>query len=126
MSILESPQPTILVADDTEGYRCLLSDLLEDQGYKVVSAEDGEGAVKVLRSQGIDLALLDVMMPLIILATLQLAMKGNATALKEVWERSDGKVLQMEKLQFDGKNGRDIKIKVVYEDGPAKNRESPQ
>ena len=63
MSILESRQPTILVADDTEGYRCLLSDLLEDQGYKVVSAEDGEGALKVLRGQDIDLALLDVMMP---------------------------------------------------------------
>ena len=63
MSMMESRQPSILVADDTEGYRCLLSDLLEDQGYKVVSAEDGEGAVKVLRSQGIDLALLDVMMP---------------------------------------------------------------
>ncbi|MBI4444208.1 MAG: response regulator [Acidobacteria bacterium] len=63
MSKLETRQTTILVADDTEGYRCLLSDLLEDQGYKAVRAEDGEEALIVLRSQDIDLALLDVMMP---------------------------------------------------------------
>ena len=35
---------------------------------------------------------------LLVLDTLQLAMKGNATALKEVWERLDGNVLQTEKL----------------------------
>lgn len=52
-----------------------------------------------------------------VLATLQLAMKGNATALKEVWERLDGKILQMEKVQLSGTEGREIKINVVYEDG---------
>jgi len=55
---------------------------------------------------------------LMVLATLQLAMKGNAVALKEVWERLDGKVLQTEKLQFGGADGRLIKIKVVYDDEP--------
>lgn len=55
---------------------------------------------------------------LIVFATLQLAMKGNATALKEVWERIDGKVLQNEKLQLDGVGGKQIKIEVVYADQP--------
>src|SRR5262245_64931630 len=32
---------------------------------------------------------------LIVLATLKLAMKGNAAALREVWERVDGKVRQV-------------------------------
>ena len=54
---------------------------------------------------------------LIVRATLQLAMKGNATALKEVWERLDGKILQTEKVQLAGTEGREIKINVVYEDG---------
>jgi putative two-component system response regulator len=63
VSKLEVRPTTILVADDTEGYRCLLRDLLEDQGYRVVCAEDGEEAQNVLRSQAVDLALLDVMMP---------------------------------------------------------------
>jgi hypothetical protein len=53
---------------------------------------------------------------LIIFATLQLAMKGNATALKEVWERLDGKVLQTEKLQLGGIDGKQVTIEVVYSD----------
>ena len=55
---------------------------------------------------------------LIVRATLQLAMKGNATALKEVWERLDGKVLQSEKLQLGGVGGKQVTIKVVYADQP--------
>jgi putative two-component system response regulator len=54
---------TILVADDTESYRCLLSELLKAQGYTVLSAADGDEALAVLRSESVDLALLDVMMP---------------------------------------------------------------
>ena len=52
---------------------------------------------------------------LVVRATLQLAMKGNATALKEIWERLDGKVLQPEKVQLAGPEGREVKISVVYE-----------
>ncbi len=55
---------------------------------------------------------------LIVRATLQLAMKGNATALKEVWERLDGKVLQTEKLQLGGADGKQVTIEVVYADQP--------
>jgi hypothetical protein len=53
---------------------------------------------------------------LIVRATLQLAMKGNATALKEVWERLDGKVLQNERLQLGGADGKQVTIEVVYSD----------
>ncbi len=52
---------------------------------------------------------------LIVRATLQLAMKGNAAALKEVWDRLDGKVMQKEKVELGGADGRKIAIKVVYE-----------
>lgn len=54
---------------------------------------------------------------LVVRATLQLAMKGNATALKEVWERLDGKVLQEEKVQLGGKDGKQVTIQVVYPEG---------
>ena len=53
---------------------------------------------------------------LVVRATLQLAMKGNATALKEVWERLDGKTLQTERLQLGGTDGKQVLIKVVYGD----------
>lgn len=52
---------------------------------------------------------------LVVRATLQLAMKGNATALKEVWERLDGKVLHKEQVQL-GEDGKQITISVVYPD----------
>ena len=38
---------------------------------------------------------------LVVVATIELAMKGNAAALKEVWERMDGKV--KDKLELDDK-----------------------
>ena len=51
---------------------------------------------------------------LVVLATLQLAMKGNATALKELWERLDGKTMQTEKLQLGGAHGKEVVLKVIY------------
>src|SRR5262245_37311436 len=44
---------------------------------------------------------------LIVLATLKLAMKGNAAALREVWERVDGKVRHPpQQLLCDGRYWR--------------------
>ena len=54
---------TILVVDDNEGNREMLSRRLVRQGYAIVTAEDGRGALDLLRESAIDLVLLDVMMP---------------------------------------------------------------
>jgi len=51
---------------------------------------------------------------LMVLATLQLAMKGNTAALKEVWERLDGKIPQTGKVQLGDADGKQVTIKVVY------------
>lgn len=59
----EFPLATILVADDSESNRDLLSDLLRSEGYRVATASDGLSALEALRRQRIDLAILDVMMP---------------------------------------------------------------
>ena len=53
----------ILVADDIEANRELLSALLSTEGYQVVCAADGQQALARLDSDSIDLALLDVVMP---------------------------------------------------------------
>jgi putative two-component system response regulator len=53
----------VLVADDSEANRELMSDILEPLGYKVTCVEDGEEALQVLHYQPVDIALLDVMMP---------------------------------------------------------------
>ena len=54
---------TILVADDEKEIRELLRLYLENSGYNVIEAEDGQQALEVLRSNHIDLCLLDIMMP---------------------------------------------------------------
>lgn len=54
---------TILVADDEKEIRELLRLYLENSGYNVIEAEDGQQALDILRSQDIDLCLLDIMMP---------------------------------------------------------------
>jgi response regulator RpfG family c-di-GMP phosphodiesterase len=63
MSASQWHQEIILVADDNEVSRDLLSALLSAEGYQVVSAADGQQALARVDSDTIDLALLDVMMP---------------------------------------------------------------
>jgi len=59
----ERHEGTILVADDNELNRELLSSLLGQEGYLVVCVTDGEQALQQVRNDSIDLALLDVLMP---------------------------------------------------------------
>jgi putative two-component system response regulator len=54
---------TVLVADDDEANRELLSGLLIGEGYQVICVEDGEGALRAVHHESVDLALLDVKMP---------------------------------------------------------------
>jgi two-component system, cell cycle sensor histidine kinase and response regulator CckA len=56
---------TILVAEDEEALRVLASEILEGLGYTVLSASNGEEAVKIYRKNQdrIDLLLLDIVMP---------------------------------------------------------------
>jgi DNA-binding response OmpR family regulator len=53
----------ILVVDDDPDIRRLLSVILLQEGHKVVSAEDGEKALKMIGDEPPDLVVLDVMMP---------------------------------------------------------------
>lgn len=53
----------ILVVDDEPDIRALVSEVLEDEGYKVAVAEDGNSAKNSLRHRLPDLILLDIWMP---------------------------------------------------------------
>lgn len=55
--------PTILIADDIEANRELLTEILSAERYRIVQAEDGDEAMQLLEEGEVDLALLDVMMP---------------------------------------------------------------
>jgi CheY-like chemotaxis protein len=56
---------TVLVVDDHDDIRTLVAEVLEDEGYEVVSASNGQQALSYLRTckQLPTLILLDLMMP---------------------------------------------------------------
>ena len=54
---------TVLVVDDDEGIRRLLSVELEPHGVRVIEARDGDEGVRVARAERPDAILLDVLMP---------------------------------------------------------------
>jgi signal transduction histidine kinase/HPt (histidine-containing phosphotransfer) domain-containing protein len=58
------PEPVfLLVVDDDEANRTLLSRILQRQGHQVRTAENGRQALDLLRTTPVDLVLLDVLMP---------------------------------------------------------------
>ena len=54
---------TVLVVDDETALRELTVELLEGQGYNVLSAENGKQALQILETEPIDLMLSDIIMP---------------------------------------------------------------
>ena len=54
---------TILVVDDEESIRFLYKEELEDEGYRVITASDGEEALRKVRKDKPDLITLDIRMP---------------------------------------------------------------
>ena len=73
----------ILIADDEPDIRSVLALYLENAGYEVAEAADGQEALEVLGSQAIDLCLLDIMMPVL----------DGYHVLKRVRETSDVPVI---------------------------------
>lgn len=53
----------VLVVDDEKNIRRTLSNILKDEGYDVISAENGEKALQILSNEIVDLVLLDVKLP---------------------------------------------------------------
>lgn len=55
--------PLILVADDDPALNEFLSQILEDEGYRILSANDGEEAVKLAEKEMPELITMDLKMP---------------------------------------------------------------
>jgi PAS domain S-box-containing protein len=53
---------SILVVDDEQALRDLASEIFRTQGYRVLCAESGETALKILETEQVDLVLTDVIM----------------------------------------------------------------
>ena len=53
----------ILIVDDSEDIRVLLSDFLQDEGYNVICAEDGSTTLMQAQDHHPDLILMDISLP---------------------------------------------------------------
>jgi len=63
MELSEQVAGTILVVDDDEGVRRVLTRWVADMGYAVQAADGAEKALEVMRDIEVDVALCDVRMP---------------------------------------------------------------
>ena len=79
---------TILLVEDQEALRAMIRELLEEQGYTVLEAEEGQGALEIARKHPgvIHLLLTDVVMP---------RMSGRELAERMARERPECRALYM-------------------------------
>ena len=70
--------PTILVVDDDRDFRSLVVEILASEGYRVIEAGDGEGALEILSETEVDLVLTDQRMPGI--SGVELARRARSSA----------------------------------------------
>lgn len=54
---------TVLLIDDEQGFLEALTDALEHEGNRVLKASTGEEALRILETEHVDLATIDIMMP---------------------------------------------------------------
>lgn len=100
---------SVLVIDDEEEIRDILSSVLEDEGYSVETVENGKDAIKRCKNMHFDVALIDINLPDIkgteLLHQLKaidpklvrIIITGHPSienAVKSVNERSDGYILK--------------------------------
>ncbi len=64
----------ILVVDDEEDMRSMLTQMLERAGHKVTTATDGQEAIEAFRAAPPDVLLIDILMPT----------KGGLVAISEI------------------------------------------
>ncbi|WP_371365618.1 Protein-glutamate methylesterase/protein-glutamine glutaminase [Sporomusa rhizae] len=60
---MSNSQATILVIDDQPGIRRLLTEVLQDEGYKVVTAQNGYEGIQVAQDVNPHVILMDMKMP---------------------------------------------------------------
>ncbi len=90
---------TILIIDDEPGIRSVLTDILEDEGYVVRSAEDGIEGLLLLDDGEVDLVILDVWLP----------NKGGIDVLKEIKANRS----ELEVIMISGHANIDLAVKAV-------------
>jgi len=90
---------TILVIDDESAIRAAVRDILQDESYRVLLAEDGIVGLSILDSEKVDLVILDVRLPRM----------GGMDVLREIRRRNP----EMEVLVVSGHGSIDMAVQAV-------------
>ena len=74
---------SILICDDERDIRAALRIYLENEGYTVLEAENGEDALRILETKDVHLVLMDIMMPVLdgVAATVRLRERYNVPVI---------------------------------------------
>ena len=84
----------ILVVDDEEDMRSMLTQMLERAGHTVATATDGEEAIEAFGEAGADLVLIDILMP----------KKGGLVAISEI--RTQDPTAKIIAMSGGGRHGK--------------------
>jgi two-component system response regulator RegX3 len=60
---MSKTEKTLLVIDDEEPFRDFLQGVLEDRGYRVITADSVEQGLRAMACSAVDLVITDMMMP---------------------------------------------------------------
>ena len=93
---------TILIAEDNRDSRVMLRVFLENQGYRVVEAENGREAVSFAVAKTPDLILIDLNMPEI----------NGIAATEKIRQNSDLRDVPIIANSADGQHGMDLFLKM--------------
>jgi CheY-like chemotaxis protein len=102
----------ILVVDDNVMVRESYTELLKHRGYEVVQAGDGEQALDVIRDGIVDLAIVDVMMP--VMGGLELRQRLQDVAPEVPTILVTGQPDRLETLMEDDDEFQAGRLSVLY------------
>jgi len=92
---------TIMVVDDEEDTRFSVKSVLQDEGFKVLTAVNGQDCLNKLKKQKPDLILLDIMMP-------GLTSKQIITAIRKDKTTSKIKIIFLTVVRFAEMTQKDL------------------
>ena len=89
----------ILIIDDEASIREVLTDILEDEGYEILTANDGIEGLHMMKTESVDLVFLDIWLPHM----------GGVDVLKKI--REDFPVVSV--IMISGHANVDLAVKAI-------------